>query len=184
VESPLATTAAALRTKDMSELTWASVSTILIDERNELKMRSGGGATLSVAGGHLGRRNRNNSRKHGTKASAADSSSDDDEAEIATMTLDALHNMESRRGTTVCEFCDKPGHELGNCFFNPNNPANKVPAKMLERFMVGQGEIPSAGKDKKARTLLSKAELARTVRRTPEALAGVTPTVCKLSFLS
>jgi hypothetical protein len=91
----------------------------------------------------------NNSTKHGTKASAADSSSDDDEAEIATMTLDALHNMESRRGTTVCEFCDKPGHELGNCFFNPNNPANKLPAKMLERFMVGQGEIPSAGKDKK-----------------------------------
>jgi hypothetical protein len=55
----------------------------------------------------------------------------------------------SRRGTTVCEFCDKPGHENENCFFNPDNPTNKLPAKMLERFMVGQGEIPSAGKDKK-----------------------------------
>jgi hypothetical protein len=84
VKSPLETTAAAPRTKDMSELTWASVSTILIDERNELKMRSGGGAALSESGGRHGRRNRNNSRKHGTKASAADSSSDDDEAEIAT----------------------------------------------------------------------------------------------------
>jgi hypothetical protein len=48
---------------------------------------------------------------------------------------------------------------------------------MLERFLVAQGETPSASKDKKARTLLSKAELARTVRRTPEALAGVMPRV-------
>jgi hypothetical protein len=138
--------------KDISELTWASASTILIDDHIALKARSGGGAILSESGGRHGRRNRNNSRKHGTKASAADSSSDDDEAEIATMTLDALHNMESRRGTTVREFCDKPGHELGNCFINPDSPANKLPAKMLERFLIAQGETPSASKDKLART--------------------------------
>jgi hypothetical protein len=70
--------------KDMSELTWASVPTRLIDDHIALKARSGGGAALSEYDGRHGRRNRKNSRKHGTKASAADSSSDDDEAEIAT----------------------------------------------------------------------------------------------------
>jgi hypothetical protein len=82
VESPLETTAAALRTKDMSELTWASVSTILVDEHSALKARSGGGAALSASGGRHGRRNRKNSKKHGTKASAANSSSDDDKRRL------------------------------------------------------------------------------------------------------
>jgi hypothetical protein len=177
VESPLATTAAALRTKDMSELTWASVSTILIDDHIALKVRSGGGAALSEYDGRHGRRNRKNSRKHGNKASAADSSSDDDEAEIATRALAALRKMESRRGTTVCEFCDKPGHELGNCLFNPNNPANKLPAKMLERFFVAQSETPFAGKDERTRTKSSMDKLARTVVRTTEENVGVTSTV-------
>jgi hypothetical protein len=68
VESPLETTAAARRTKDMSKLTWASVSTILVDEHITLKARSGGGAALSESGGRHGRRNRNNSKKHGTEA--------------------------------------------------------------------------------------------------------------------
>jgi hypothetical protein len=68
VKSPLETTAAAPRTKDMSELTWASVSTILVNEHITLKARSGGGATLSESGGRHGRRNRKNSKKHGTEA--------------------------------------------------------------------------------------------------------------------
>jgi hypothetical protein len=55
VKSPLETTAAALRTKDMSELTWASLPTILIDEHIALKPRSGGGAALSESGGRHGR---------------------------------------------------------------------------------------------------------------------------------
>jgi hypothetical protein len=37
--------------KDISELTWASASTILIDEHSALKARSGGGAALSASGG-------------------------------------------------------------------------------------------------------------------------------------
>jgi hypothetical protein len=85
-----------------------------------------------------------------------------------TRALAALRKMESRRGTTVCKFCDKPGHELGNCFFNPNNPANKMSAKMLERFIVGRGETPFAGKDERTRTKSSMVELARTVVRVPQ----------------
>jgi hypothetical protein len=169
----------------MSELTWASVSTSLIDDHIALKARSGRGAALSEPGGRLGCRNRNNSTKHGTKASAADSSSDDDEAEIATRALAALRKMESRRGTTVCEFCDKPGHELGNCFFNPDNPANKMSAKMLERFIVAQGETPSASKDKKARAKSSRVELARTDVRAADVNDCVMPTVTTiLPFLT
>jgi hypothetical protein len=127
----------------------------------------------------------NNSKKHDTKASAADSSSDDDEAEIATRALAAPRKTQSRRGTTACEFCDKPGRKNGNCFFNPDNPANKLSAKMLERFLVAQGETPSARKDKLARTKSSKVELARNVVRTTEALAGVTSTVTTiLPFLT
>jgi hypothetical protein len=169
----------------MSELTWASVSTILIDDHITLKARSGGGATLSVAGGRLGHRNRNSSKRHGTKASAANSCSDDDEAEIATMALDALHKMENRRGTTVREFCDKPGHENENCFFNPDSPANKLPAKMLERFLVAQGETPSASKDKRTRAKSSRVELARTDVRAADVNDCVMPTVTTiLPFLT
>jgi hypothetical protein len=169
----------------MSELTWASASTILIDEHIALKMRSGGGAALSECDGRHGRRNRKNSKKHGTKASAANRSSDDDEAEIATMTLDALHNMESRRGTTVCECCDKPGHKNENSFINPDSPANKLPAKMLERFFVAQGETSSASKDKKARAKSSRVELARTVVRAADVNDCVMPTVTTiLPFLT
>jgi hypothetical protein len=58
VKSPLEMTAAALRTNYMSGLTWASVSTILIDDHIALKARSGGGAALSAPGGRLGCRNR------------------------------------------------------------------------------------------------------------------------------
>jgi hypothetical protein len=119
----------------------------------------------------------NNSKKHGTKTSTANSCSDDDEAEIATRALAALRKTQSRRGTTVCEFCDKPGHELGNCFFNPNSPDDKRPAKMLERFLVAQGETPSASKDKKARAESSRVELARTDVRAADAVAGVMPRV-------
>jgi hypothetical protein len=101
------------------------------------------------------------------------------------MALDALHNMECRRGTTVCEFCDKPGHELGNCFFNPNNPANKLPAKMLERFFVAQGETPSASRDKLARKKSSTVELARIDVRAADVNDCVMPTVTTiLPFLT
>jgi hypothetical protein len=78
VKPPLESTAAALRAKDMSELTWVSVSTILIDEQTAFKARSGGGAALSESGGRHGCRNRNNSKRHGTKTSAANIGSDDD----------------------------------------------------------------------------------------------------------
>jgi hypothetical protein len=49
---------------------------------------------------------------------------------------------------------------------------------MLGRFLVAQGETPSAGKDKEARTESSTDELACTVLCATEASVGVTPTVC------
>jgi hypothetical protein len=99
--------------------------------------------------------------------------------------LAALRKTQSRRGTTACEFCDKPGHELGNCFFNPDSPANKLPAKMLERFLIAQGETPSASKDKKAMAKSSRVELARTVVRTADINDFVMPSIATiLPFLT
>lgn len=49
----------------------------------------------------------------------------------------ALSNSQSRaygRTKFTCEFCEKRGHTEDRCFINPDNPNNKIPKKMLQRF--------------------------------------------------
>ena len=140
-QCPLESTAAALRTKDVVELTWDYVATTLIDEYNARQMPS------SSSG--RGNRNRSWRKRKGkgglastTRADLRQGHSDSDDASdiesTARALAAALKSFKSERGGNSnglhCDFCDRGGHTEDRCHLNPANPNNRLPPKVRERF--------------------------------------------------
>lgn len=159
----LESTAAALRTKDVTELTWDYVATTMIDEYNAKQFVS------SESGGKSGR-NRRKRNKRGSYTSSRITQNDNDESDnsdieskVRALTV-ALKSVKSGNSKIQlhCNFCDKSGHTEDRCYLNPDNPNNKLPPKVCDRFIsnASKKESGNAGHGKNveiAGTLLQKA---------------------------
>lgn len=57
----------------------------------------------------------------------------------------ALRSSKSKNSDTNSkrDFCDRPGHNMNNCFINPNNPDNRLPSKILEVVNESKGKLES-----------------------------------------
>ena len=166
----LESTAAALRTKDVSELTWDYVATTLIDEYNA-KQVSG---SLNDRPGHNRNRRKTKRNKKGnadsykSSANARESDDTDDGSDIETMARAlavALKSGKSDRGIQNsrhhCSFCERSGHTQDRCFLNPANPDHKIPPKLLE--VMNGGEKKSTGGNKGGSGKGPKVEIAGAV---------------------
>ena len=122
-DSVLESTAAALRTKEVSELTWDFVATTLIDEYN---------ARQSPVPARQSRRDkRNGNTKHPIGS----------DFENTVKAFAAAMRGTTPRGTKF-DFCDRIGHTANRCFLNPDNPNNRLSAKMLQA-MTSKRTTPS-----------------------------------------
>ena len=106
LDSVLEFTAAVLRTKEVSELTWDFVATTLIDEYN---------ARQSPAPVRQSRRKKRN----GNTKDPIGSDFENTVEEFA-----AAMRGRTPRGTK-CDFFDRIGHTANRCFLNPDNPNNR-----------------------------------------------------------
>ena len=137
---PLESTAAALRTKDIGELTWDYVATTLIDEYNAKE------SSTSGSGSSHKPRNRRKKNKQGGSGSGnrvdnnrndqydSDSDIDSTVRAFAVALKSGKFDVPDRNKTYHCNFCDKSGHTEDRCWLNPDNPNNKIPAKLQQRF--------------------------------------------------
>lgn len=161
----LESTAAALRTKDVAELTWDYVATTLIDEYN---------AKNNVSP-DCERRKRNGQRRRHSQSSelegktwvgkdeSAPSEEGSDIESTARILAAALRNVQNDRSVNrydvECDFCGKHGHVESRCHLNPDNPDNRLPAKVLARIDV-KGPKSSTRKTRKS---AGKVEIAGTI---------------------
>ena len=139
--------AAALRTKDAQDLTWAYVTTTLIDEHNARRKMT---SNNKVSRKFRGRTAHKAKHAHVNAIKDADSSSDESvDIEAAARTLAAAIQSrsggKSRQSSVICDFCEKPGHTEPKCFMNPDNPNNKLPSRMKERMMISASAGGSGG---------------------------------------
>ena len=65
---------------------------------------------------------------------------------------------ENRNSELKGEFCNKSGHTIWQCHFNPNNPNNRLTPKMKEAMSTHKNVRSSSGSTSK-----SKVEIARSV---------------------
>lgn len=136
-QSFLESTAAALRTKDTSELTWDYVATTLIDEYNARESVSNNNNNSGSSSKTKKKKNKskfiNNSLSvDGDSIDQGDDNDSDIEKTVQAFSA-ALRSSINSKSTTVvkCEFCGKNGHIEDRCFMNPQNPNNKLTSKML-----------------------------------------------------
>jgi len=160
----LESTAAALRTKEVVELTWDYVATTLIDEYNAKQcMGSNSGS---------GRNGRNRRRKKKSASSGNtgqnqihrdESDTSDIESTVRAFTV-ALRSM--RSGTTTnklhCDFCDKSGHTEDRCYINPDNPDNKLSQKARDRFTSSGHRKGGTGRGSGKKVELAGAAVQKT----------------------
>ena len=135
----LESTAAALRTKDASDLTWEYVTTTLIDEYN----------AKSATGSSDTKRPKKNRSKRGNKSKNSDKQEDGNEDSTdseATSTTEidpkalamaltkAMSRGKSGSSKLWCEYCETHGHTEDRCFQNPENPNNKLSDKARKMY--------------------------------------------------
>lgn len=144
----LESTAAALRTKDVTELTWDYVATTLIDEYNA---KHSNGSGLGIGNGIKNRRKKKKaniriSNSNGIKPSNDSDDSSDVDNTVRALTV-AIKSMKGGKNKNLrCTFCEKSGHSEDRCFNNPNNPENKLPLKIQQ--MITQTKKGSTCGDK------------------------------------
>ena len=146
---PLESTAAALRTKDVAELTWDYVATTLIDEYNARHTSSGPSGR-----GRKGKNRRKNKNKRHPNSSQSTShlahneSDSDDGSDIETTVralAAAIKSVKSDHGSSNnyhCDFCDRDGHTEERCHLNPANPNNRLPQK-VRQMLAAQAKKPA-----------------------------------------
>ena len=180
VDSPLEVTAAALRTKDIEDLTWEYVSATLIDEVKARSMRTGDASGSGQSNTNpSGRRKKKGGRKNGNVSNTMTDFDDMGEAAKAFAAAWAAKSGDSSGGhgsdKRICSFCDKPGHTAEKCYFNPKNPSNKLSNKMLERLMISSdvtdGNDGSGGFQSEVRvpSILSSPSPSRVARSSSHA---------------
>ena len=113
-ESPLEFTAAALRTKEGLERSWEFSATTLIDKYNMRSMSRSCSINLDATKGMQ-------------QINPIDCSTVSDTEDIVKKVIAVL--KEKRNLELKCEYCNKSGHTIQPCFFNPHNPNNRVTPK-------------------------------------------------------
>jgi len=147
----LESTAAALRTKEVSELTWDYVATTLIDEYNAREMSKPNGSVSSSKSKKKKKKSKS-SNMSSSMESGHDAHSDDNDSDIE-KTVQAFSaalksSMGSKSSDSVkCGFCERRGHTEDRCFLNPDNPNNKLTPKM-KAVMSNKGSKPTSGDSK------------------------------------
>lgn len=157
-------TAAALRTKVISELTSDYVATTLIDEYNAIYMTSGGsGRTRSRKKADkkaLVIPNRSRSSKSPNNAFSLNqkdgNTSDDRTRSEFTGRAYAVNS-----NGYYCTFCDRDGHTSDRFHVNPDNPDNHLPKNLLEKLSLkSKDKAGSARSGGKSSEKSSKIEIA------------------------
>ena len=148
----LESTAAALRTKDVKDLTWDYVATTLIDEYNARNVTSGrSNKTRNRRKNKNKSKNGSGSHSHADNSVTNNDSDSDDNVEIEQVSralAAALKGLKSDRGGASskyhCDFCDKDGHTEDRCHLNPDNPNNRLPPKVRQLFASQKKKADSA----------------------------------------
>ena len=113
-DSGYESTAAALRTKDPSELSFELVSNALIEESRTRYLQRSEKSKSGKPNHKHDKKNRNGGEGF-TPAVAS----------VATS---------NGKGKTTCTCCGIAGHEAKDCFVNPENPKNKLPDSLLQLY--------------------------------------------------
>lgn len=108
--SPLESTIAALRLRDVEELSWEAVTADLIQE---YKRRKSTQRQPYKDGSVTPRNGKGKNVKSDTFASAAA----------------AKRALEAKKGELLCTFCGRPGFTSDKCFLNPENDCCRIPKK-------------------------------------------------------
>lgn len=125
-------TIAALRLKDIEDLTWEAVTSDLIQEWKSIT--SLGSSSSNNGKETQGRYNGGSSRFQNKKKAL-------------------IANKGNRRGENEnssldCGFCGKPGHDAENCFLNPNSPRCKLSEQAKKSMRALAGSSKSEKKEK------------------------------------
>lgn len=143
--------APALRTKEVSELTWDYVSTTLIDQYNAREL-----STVNNNGSYSKSKKKKNNTKGSymisTKLVAHDNQSDDNYSEIDKTVQAFSAALRSPTGSKssdslICDFCESRGHTEHKGYLNPDNPKNKLTPK-IKAAMSNKARKPSSNKSK------------------------------------
>lgn len=165
----LESTAVALRTKDISDLTWDYVATTLIDEYNAE------GVSGVVSGSKSRVKNHRNRHKRGGNSSSkgndhSENDNDDSDSEIeSTIRAFAAALKSGNIGRSIkiydhhCDFCEKPGHTEDRCWLNHDNRNNKLPKKLKKRCSDESKVAFAVGNDKKGSKKSGKVEIAGSI---------------------
>ena len=144
----LESTAAALRTKETSELSWEYVATTLIDEYNA---KTSSGTSTESSGDRLTSksskriRRRNKSKYSSKKSNDSDESDIDPTAKAIAAALQTMGKSGSiKSGNHHCDFCDRPGHTADRCFVNPDNPDNHLPQSLRDKLSTSSSRVSHA----------------------------------------
>eukprot|EP00171_Calliarthron_tuberculosum_P008425 IDg8425t1 len=116
----LESTAAALRTKDATELTWDYVATTLIDEYNARRI------TITDSRRRGRNQNRRSSKVKSELVNPSTSQGGDH--------LEPSSEIETTARALAAAL--KDGHTEKRCHLNPDNPDNRLPQKVLDRIRV------------------------------------------------
>lgn len=133
----LKTAAAALRTKEVDELSWDYVTTTFINEYNAKQTIS----SCSSRGTGRNRRQKDKKCVPGFCEMRPNDSNDSENSDIDTTVcalaaaLKSLHAVNANRNFH-CDFCEKSGHTKDRCFQNPDNPSNKLPQEAGETIQA------------------------------------------------
>jgi gag-polypeptide of LTR copia-type len=137
IDSSLEVTAAALRTKEVAELTWEFVATTLIDESEARSMRTTNADTDDDVRHGRGRRSKNfYKHNNSNRTGFADKNDIDAAAEAFATAWKSKNNTDNDKSRSACAYCDKVGHSIDKCFYNPDNPNHQLPPKVLHRLLV------------------------------------------------
>lgn len=147
-------TAAALRTKDSSELTWEYVATTLIDDYNARQETIGTNVNSGAANGRPRRQKYRNKKTESFNdqemyASNQHESDHDCEIEKTVKAFSAvLKSSIHGKSSVTYDLCGKKGHSKGKYFMNPENPDNKLTPKMRA--------VRNSGNPKKNKHIVNK----------------------------
>lgn len=163
---PLESTAAALRTKEVSELTWDYVATTLIDEYN---------AKQSNITSSESRRQRWRKKKKGANVPSHTSQTMNEETDTTDMDpaarafTVALKSMKNNGNTRYhCSFCDRAGHSAERCFINPDNPNNRLDPKGRALLMTRVKRKTSATDNSEKKVEIAGAILQKSTISPPK----------------
>ena len=152
----LESTAAALRTKESSELTWDYVATTLIDEYKARQVTESFGGSNSR---NKKKKQRKYKRQNAHSSAGNQNDDSDDESDIdRTINAFAAALKSSKSGNKSerpkCSFCGRLGHHAESCFVNPDNPKNRLPKTLIDSFNASKNSSTSTSKTEQSKNAI------------------------------